>query len=157
MSVARGREKARPPSLLLHRRQRSSVNRRRESESSESSRENRENGRSLATNQPTVGLRLRSLRRSSPPRSFPAARSLEAAENLKGGGRVFLFSSISFSFSPSSPSVARNHGEVSPSTKGVSTGPERISSKSRNRKRFSRIFTEFAASRLRILVNQILS
>lgn len=50
----------------------------------------------------------------------------------------------SFPFSPSlsSPSVARNHVEVSPSTKGVST--ERVSSKSRNRKRFPRIFTEFA-------------
>lgn len=137
-------------SLLPHRRQGSAVNRRRELESSESSRENRENGRSLATNQPTVGLRLRSLRRSSPWRSFPAACSPEAAGNLKGGGRVFLFSPhLSPLFSPPSPSVARNHGQVSPSTKGVSTGPKRVSSKSRNRKRFSRIFTEFAASRLR--------
>lgn len=64
MSVARDGEKLAPRCSFFIDAERSSVNRRRESESSELSRENRENGRSLATNQPTVGLRLRSLRRS---------------------------------------------------------------------------------------------
>jgi len=90
--------------------------------------------------------------RSSSSCSFSAAVFSKTAGSLKGDDRVFLFF-----FFLSSPSVVRNHGEVSPSTKGVSTDPERVSSKSRNRKRFSRIFTEFTVPQLRLLVNRILS
>lgn len=131
----------------------SAVNRRR---SSESSRENRENGRSLATNQPTVGLRLRSHRHRRRVSLSTSSVSSRSDWEFKRGWPSFSFSlSFSLFFSFSSPSVARNHGGVSPSTKGVSTGPERISSKNRNRKRFSPIFTEFDALP-RVHVNRIL-
>lgn len=132
----------------------SAVNRRR---SSESSRENRENGRSLATNQPTVGLRLRSHRHRRRVSLSVSSVSSRNGREFKRGWPSFSFSlSFSLFFSFSSPSVARNHGEVSPSTKSVSTSPERVSSKNRNRKRFSPIFTEFDAPP-RVRVNRILS
>lgn len=132
----------------------SAVNRRR---SSESSRENRENGRSLATNQPTVGLCLRSHRHRRRVLLSASSVFFGSGWEFKRGWPSFSFSlSFSLLFSFSSPSVARNHGEVSPSTKGVSTGPERVRSKNRNRKRFSTIFTEFDALP-RVRVNRILS
>lgn len=102
----------------------SAVNRR---SSSESSRENRENGRSLATNQPTVGLRLRSHRHRRRVSFSASSVSSRNGREFKRGWPSFSFSlSFSLFFSFFSPSVARNHGEVSPSTKSVSTSPERV-------------------------------
>lgn len=87
----------------------------------------------------------------------PSPSGGESDREFKRGWPSFSFSlSFSLFFSFSSPSIARNHSEVSPSTKDVSTGPERVSSKNRNRKRFSPIFTEFDAP-ARVLVNRILS
>lgn len=161
MSVARSGGKLIPvvPSSSMSKDLPSVVNRWR---SSESSRENRENGRSLATNQPTVA----SVYAFVPFAIVASAAAFILSRRFFGGGREFkkgaaelsfFFFLLAHSLSPASPFVACNHGEVSPSTKSVSTDPERVSSKSRNRKRFPRIFTEFVALRSRILVNRIVS
>lgn len=103
--------------------------------SRKSNEEDEGNGRNLETNQRTVGLRVAP---APLPHFLPASsRSAQLSptrvtKSVKKGGRVF------------SPSVARNHGEVSASFKGVSTGPCRIRPKSRNRKWFPRICREFS-------------